>query len=104
MGVEVENYDHFNNIQIHGTEGIIKASKEKYEIKLYSGEEKEPEVIKLKEKSGFKKQMGHFLDCIREEKTPRTSGIKERNNLAVIEAGYKSMAKNKAIEVGIRTE
>jgi hypothetical protein len=46
--------------------------------------------------------MKHFLDCIENNKIPRTSGIEERNSLAVIEEGYRSMQEDKAIKIEIR--
>jgi hypothetical protein len=46
--------------------------------------------------------MKHFLDCIEHNKEPKTSGIEERNSLAVIKEGYRSMEEDKVITVALR--
>lgn len=102
MGVEVQHYDRFNDIRIHGTGGSLVASSKNYTIDIYSGEDDHPEIIELKRESSFKKEMKHFLSCINNNTEPKTSGIEERNSLAVIEAGYRSMREDQAIKVEMR--
>jgi len=41
--------------------------------------------------------MREFLDAIRERREPLTSGRSERESLAVVEAGYRSMATGKEV-------
>jgi predicted dehydrogenase len=102
MGVEVENYGRFNEIRIHGKEGALVASKKDYRLEWHSGDSKKPETIQLKPLPTFKREMEHFLNCIKENREPRTSGIEERNSLAVVQAGYQSMRGDRAVEVEMR--
>ena len=102
MGVEVEHHGRFNDIRIHGTAGSLIASSKNYTINLYSGEDDHPEIIQLERESSFKKEMKHFLSCIDNNTEPKTSGIEERNSLAVIEAGYRSMREDQAVKVEMR--
>jgi len=102
MGVEVENYHRFNEIYIHGTAGSLVASRRNYSLDLYSGNVERPETLRMKPRSSFEREMQHFLHCIETNSDPRTSGIEERNSLAVVEAGYRSMSEDRAIEVEMR--
>ena len=102
MGVEVENHHQFNEIRIHGTEGSLVASKRKNSVNLFSGDDETTETLTLKRRSPFEKEMTHFLHCIKNNSEARTSGIEERNSLAVIEAGYQSIRENRAIKVNMR--
>jgi predicted dehydrogenase len=92
----------FNDIRIHGTGGSLVASTKNYAIDLYSGGDDQPEIIKLERESSFRKEMKHFLSCINNNTEPKTSGVEERNSLAVIEAGYRSMREDQAVKVEMR--
>ena len=103
MAVEVEHHNRFNGVRIYGTEGTLVATGKRPYIELYTDKTAEPKIIHLEEgRPSFDVQMEHFIDCIQNSKKPITSGIQERNTLAVIEAGYQSMSTGQAIDVDIR--
>jgi predicted dehydrogenase len=52
----------------------------------------------------FAAQTTHFLDCLDGECDPRTSGLRERNTLAVVEAGYEAMETGGTVAVDRREE
>lgn len=57
---------------------------------------KDPNVcmrVRVEEKDTFIEEIKHFISCIKNGKTPITSGEEERKTLAVIYAGYKSLKK-----------
>ena len=49
--------------------------------------------IKVEERDTFVEEVKHFIKCVKEGKTPITSGEEERRTLAVILAGYESLNK-----------
>jgi len=97
---EIGHSDRFSEAVIHGAEASLSADWSKKEsIEIYRSKE-EREVITAPRddpNAPFIRQMREFLDAIRERREPLTSGRSERESLAVVEAGYRSMATGKEV-------
>lgn len=121
--LEVPHHDRFNGIRIYGTEGAVLARDHADEIEVYevespadevagppegtanenlTGEQQPTSRVPLPESDAFVRQLSHFVDCLHGETEPRTGGLRERNSLAVVEAGYRSMSEDGAVTVDRR--
>ena len=78
------------------------ASNRNSRLNLFSGDDETPETLKPEHRSPFEIEMEHFLYCIKNNSEARTSGIEERNILAVIKAGHQSIREDLAIKVNMR--
>jgi len=79
---------------VNGSDGTI-MTHSNY-LDLYSEKREEPSVcmrIRVEERDTFIEEIKHFINCIKREETPITSGEEEWKTLAVICAGYKSLKK-----------
>ncbi len=79
---------------VNGSDGTI-MTHSNY-LDLYSEKMEEPSVcmrIRVEERDTFIEEIKHFINCIKREETPITSGEEEWKTLAVICAGYKSLKK-----------
>ena len=104
MGSEMCIRDRFKQVSplgcpymVNGSDGTI-MTHSNY-LDLYSEKMEEPSVcmrIRVGERDTFIEEIKHFINCIKREETPITSGEEERKTLAVICAGYKSLKKEGA--------
>ena len=79
---------------VNGSDGTIMTHSNYLDV--YSEKMGEPSVcmrIRVEERDTFIEEIKHFINCIKREETPITSGEEERKTLAVICAGYKSLKK-----------
>ena len=79
---------------VNGSDGTI-MTHSNY-LDLYSEKREEPSVcmrIRVEERDTFIEEIKHFINCIKREENPITSGEEEWKTLAVICAGYKSLKK-----------
>lgn len=95
---EIGHSDRFSEVVIHGAEASLRADWSKKEsIEIYRSKA-EHEVIPAERdepNAPFIRQMREFIDAVSERREPLTSGRSERESLAVVEAGYRSIATGK---------
>lgn len=79
---------------INGDLGTISSVSDGIEIYSERLEAKNKFIkIRLEENDTFLEEIKHFIECIKYEKKPITSGEEERKTLAVVSAGYESLKK-----------
>ena len=79
---------------VNGSDGTIMTHSNYLDV--YSEKMGEPSVcmrIRVEERDTFIEEIKHFINCIKREENPITSGEEEWKTLAVICAGYKSLKK-----------
>ena len=103
LGLEVHAEASFTDIRIVGTEGAIRVDADREQL-FISTEGGEPEHISAEENDAFVDQMAAFIDTVLEGTPSPTSGLEERNTLAVIEAGYRSIDTGESVRTNMRTD
>jgi predicted dehydrogenase len=81
---------------VYGTKGVLGLDLVNRKTFLDNG--KEQEVWTSPENEyGHENEIKHFLDCIKEDRTPITDGVEETKTLRLIMAAYQSMRENRPV-------
>jgi myo-inositol 2-dehydrogenase / D-chiro-inositol 1-dehydrogenase len=81
---------------VYGTEGILGLDLANRQTFLDNGKEREVWTSPTNE-YGHENEIKHFLDCIKEDRTPITDGVEETKTLRLIMAAYQSIRENKPV-------
>ena len=101
IGVETPHCDRFNDVRIHGTEGTIVVPQDRHELAIHRPDE--PTTTEtVADESPFPRQLGTFLAHGRDGTPTRSDGRRERNSLAVVRAGYRSIESGEAVRPDLR--
>jgi len=102
MGLEVHDDDRFDDVRIVGTDGSIRVDADRSRVDVYRGDR--TETVDAGDGDAFEIQMAAFLDTVLDGRPSRTAGVRERDTLAVVEAGYESMETGTSADVHRRGE
>ena len=97
---EIGHWGRFSEVVIHGAEATLRADWSKKDcIEIYRSKEEHQTIPVQSDEPNrhFVRQMREFVDALREGRGPLSSGRSERESLAVVEAGYRSMASGKEV-------
>jgi predicted dehydrogenase len=102
LGLEVPHCERFNEARIHGTEGTVVLPHGRSKVERYDAAGNCEPTMVADDSDPLVAQTTHFLDLLDGECSPRTSGLRERNTLAVVEAGYEAMETGRTVAVDRR--
>lgn len=102
IGDGVPRCGEFDEIRIRGTDGTVAVPRERTQVNQYDPSGPREPVIVESERDALAAQFARFVDYAEERAAPRTSGVRERDTLAVVEAGYESMATGETVGVDLR--
>ncbi len=96
IGVETPHCDRFNDVRIHGTDGTLVVDQGRRQLTVHRPDE--PAATEtIGDDDAFERQAGAFLDHVRTGEATRSAGRRERDSLAIVRAGYRSMDSAQAV-------
>jgi predicted dehydrogenase len=99
LGVETPHADEFDGVRIHGTEGTLAVDGDG-RVRVHG--DGEPTTVRPDDGDAFADQMRAFVETVVDGDDSRTPGRRERNTLAVVLAGYRSLEHGDAATPALR--
>ncbi len=103
LGVETPHHDQFNDVRIHGTEGTLVVDHDKTRLTLFAADTDPVAIDVNADVDQYERQMNAFIDTVVAGADSRSPGLRERNTLAIVRAGYESRETGEAITPSYRT-
>lgn len=101
VGLEVPHADRFNTVEIHGTEGTLAVDHAKERVTVH-GSDGDSRTRAVADGDAVEAQMRAFVRAVTADGPTRSDGGRERDTLAVVEAGYESIDTGEAARVDRR--
>ncbi len=105
VSAELHGYERFSEMVVFGSRGTLRLNWRRGETLLVCSEEGPPERMEFgpEEEGGtpvaFLREWEEFLDAARTGREPDTSGRRERNSLAAVLAGYRSIEQKSPVDL-----